>query len=56
MADRAQAFFHRDWNTWAVGYYDSRRAGCAESYTTHPNETAARRAADEYNRDHSRRA
>lgn len=56
MADHAQAFFHRDWNTWAVGYYDSRRAGTAEAYTTFADQAAAERAADEFNRDHRPRA
>lgn len=49
MANHAQAFFHRDWNTWTVGYYDSRRAGTAESYTTYATREAAERAAAEYN-------
>lgn len=49
MKSYAQAFFHHDWNTWTVGYYDLSRAGGAQAYTTATDERTARRIADEYN-------
>ena len=49
MRSHAQAFFHREWNTWTVGYYDPSRAGCAGAYSSHATEADAKRTADEYN-------
>ena len=45
----AQAFFHREWGCWTVGYYDPTRGGTALSYTPCRDESEARRLASEHN-------
>lgn len=49
MANYAQAYFDRSLNSWAVGYYDSSRAGGAEAYTTFRTEDDAKREANRFN-------
>jgi hypothetical protein len=49
----AQAFFHREWNTWCVGYYSDAHFA-AEAYTPTQTEAQANAEVERYNRQYEK--